>query len=296
MRSIRQQCAQLAMAVALLALVAVAAAPAKAALLGYDGFETYTAGQALAGKNGGLGFTAAWASNSQPVVSNASLQYVNGQLAVDGGSKAVKVFGPGETLNVDNIANRRFATQTGPVYWSLLFRVDDATGDNDFIQFILSNDTDHDNSGSYGYRRKADPNTTQGFFARVRSTSDQTYNTSQYATTGQTYFLVGKFFPVGASYAQTDLWVNPTTATEPTGPSDYWLHAWTQKDSQTNNLAYFLIRTAFYESNQSFTFDELRIGTSYADVVTAVPEPSTALLFAAGVVAGLFVLRRRVGA
>lgn len=284
------------MPLVLTALLAAMAAPVHAALLGYDGFETYTTGETLAGKSGGLGFTAAWASNTQPVVTSASLSYTNGQLALDGGDQAVKVNGPGETMVVDNIANRPFTTQNGPVYWSLLFRVDNATGDNDFIQFILSNDADHDNSGSYGYRRKADPTTTQGFFARVRSTSDQTYNTSHFATTGQTYFLVGKFFPVGATYAQVDLWVNPTTATEPAGPGDYWLHASTQKDSLTANLGYFLIRTAFYESNQSFTFDELRIGTSYADVVTVVPEPSTlATLVPAVMLAGLVALRRRRG-
>ncbi len=263
------------------ALIALPSASARAELLGYDGFEEYTAGESLHGKSGGTGFAGPWASDDSTIVPviEKQLSYQKGQLLIDGGDRAVAIYGLGDTSVNDNVADRPIATQTAPVYWSLLFYSDNAVDTNDFIQFILSNDNDYHNAGSIGHR----VSTNNGFFARIRDNSSDTHTTSgPAAAAGQTYFLVGKFSPVGATYQQMEVWVDPTTAGEPAGPGDYTAYLSITKNSLATSLGYFLIRQAHYTSAESIIFDELRIGTSYEDVVTLVPEPGSLGLLAIG--------------
>lgn len=275
------------------ALLAFASRSAKAALLGYDGFEAYTAGESLNGKTGGTGFAGAWESDEATVVAviDKQLSYQQGDLLIDGGDRAVAVYGIGETSVNDNVANRPIATQTAPVYWSLLFYSDNAVDTNDFIQFILSDDNDHHNAASIGHR----VNTNNGFFARIRDNTSDTHTTSgPAAEAGQTYFLVGRFSPVGSTYQKMEVWVNPNTATQPDDPSDYLAYLSVEKNSLANTLGHFLIRQAHYTSEESIIFDELRIGTSYEDVVTLVPEPGSLTVWAIGMasLAAAFFCRR----
>jgi hypothetical protein len=288
---------RMALTVAVVAAV-LGPSSARAELLGYDGFEAYPANQTLHGKTGGTGFTGAWsgvaAGQNMARVIDAALSYQQGDLWIQGGTKAVAVYGTGSI--VDNVVGRPFASQTEPVYFSLLFMSTNAVTGAAFIQYVVSDDADHNNAGSIGHRS----DTNNGFFARVRTASGDTHTTSgPAATAGETYFLVGRFSKtVGSTnYNRMEVWVNPKTAGIPAGSADYLAYLQVPNtNSGTPNLAHFLIRQANYADTQWIVFDELRIGTTYGDVVTLVPEPGSALMACLGL-AGMLLLggRRRSG-
>lgn len=80
-----------------------------------------------------------------------------------------------------------------------------------------------------------------------------------------------------------EFFLNPTSLTEP---------APTVTDVESagfDSFSYFTIRALGIEADDRYFFDELRIGTSFADVV--IPEPSSALLGLGAF--GLAALRRR---
>jgi hypothetical protein len=108
---------------------------------------------------------------------------------------------------------------------------------------------------------------------------------------GHTYLLVLK---IDFSTTGTDtysLWVDPTVSSEANAGSANAVN--TSVDSSTiNSVSLYSYSTTF-----GMTVDELRIGTSWADVTTglAVPEPETYALFV-GAMALLFGgVRRRMG-
>ncbi len=100
-------------------------------------------------------------------------------------------------------------------------------------------------------------------------------------STGETALLVLKMETFNGNDRFT-LYVNPSAEAAPTIG-----FAKTDLDLASAD------RITMYHAG-SFAFDEIRIGTSYFDVVTAVPEPSSALLFFAGLTLTSFRMRRFV--
>jgi hypothetical protein len=139
-----------------------------------------------------------------------------------------------------------------------------------------------------------------------------TYDTTNTYTTGQTIFVVGKYQTVGAqgnpAPAETNdvamLWINPDPSTFGGGnfePAGGLFNNSANNDIPTNaasnnhTLQSFLLRQTGATANNhvpvSVTYDELRVGTNWADV-TPVPEPATLTLVAllGGLLSGI---RRR---
>lgn len=259
------------------------ASQSRAAIIAYDGFESYTTGAALVGQgSGGTGWPTDWAGLTNPQVSSASLTYSSGTVSHNGGSKAMGV----TNTNNNSLLSRSFAAQTGTVYFSFLVRVPtnaDWTG-NEFFQFFVSDDTDNSNSGAIG-----DMNTGgSGFQARVTSngTTNTTGSNSVY-NLNQTYLLVGKFSKSGvnaSNYDTMDLFVNPTSLTEPVTPTST-----TGSNSLISSVTHFGLRTLNITDGDSFLFDEVRVGSSFASVV--VPEPGSCVLLGLGTLS--LLLRRR---
>jgi MYXO-CTERM domain-containing protein len=218
------------------------------------------------------------------------------------------------------------ATDTaGTGYYSLALRVTDITGlnatggilaaFNNTINAQVGNPT----TGGAGLaiRPKAGggPNefelgvvdqATSGF-------TSATYDTVNAYTTNTTIFVVGKYQTVGVpgnpTPAENDdvatLWINPSPATfggfDPTTGVVLFNNS-TNNDIPTNastnnhTLQSFILRqTGATVNNQvppGVIFDELRVGTNYADVTPVVPEPGSTALALVGA-AGIAAVRRR---
>ncbi|MDA3875151.1 MAG: hypothetical protein PF795_14475 [Kiritimatiellae bacterium] len=121
-------------ALSLLACLGIATS-ASAALLAYDGFDSYAEG-ALAGNNGGSGWLSDWESNTVTAdVQSGGLSYSNGSVIINGGSKAITIFGA-DTNNEQAIL-RQFTptTSNGDLYFSYLVQSNTADVD-DFYRII----------------------------------------------------------------------------------------------------------------------------------------------------------------
>jgi hypothetical protein len=276
--------------VTLFACLVVLSPTARATLIAYDGFETYTSDAVLNTNAGGSGWATAWSSvNSVKVVAPSSpITYASGAVTINGGTRAAEVADPDGNNGValDNAASRSFTAQTGTVYFSFLFRVENGAGADDFIQFSLNNDTSITNSGSIG--DLSNVSGTNAFAARIGGNSGgSSVNSTTSATGGTTFFLVGKISKTsGGNYNLMELFVNPTTLTES------GVVATQSADSGIAAISYFTLRISNLETTDQYRFDELRIGTTWADVVP-VPEPSACAAVAGGLVLMAAALRRR---
>jgi len=269
-------------------LVAAAAATAGAGLIAYEGFETYAAGTQVesatgVGLSGGTGWTDAWnvvdTYRTNVTVVNQSLSYTSGSVQVNGGTKAMRVTGISNTSGNFVLAGRGVPSTTGTYYLSMLFYAPTVAVDSDFIQ--MGFDTAWANPRtSIGQSRSGG---VPAWFARSGTT-----NTNYAADTvvpENTYFLVAKVSRVSGStnYNRVDLYVNPTSLTEPGTPT-----VSRTGDSGIASLAYFVIREAFVETADTYYFDEIKVVDSWAG---AIPEPATLALMGLGI-AGIYLGRR----
>jgi len=179
----------------------------------------------------------------------------------------------------DQTMTRRFNALTGTVFLGLTIRVADFT-DDQFIQIQLTD-------GAFGYQ---DATVNVGirnqagnpFYARLGKTT--TNSTTHFASNDVAYRLVARFSPGGSgNYEQADLWVDPAAESDALAASQGG------KNTGISQLTYFNVRTHNFGPSTLWV-DDVRIGTSFGDVV---PEPGTLALAALGA-AGL-ALRRRNG-
>ena len=260
-----------------------------ALVVAQDSYESYPAGSQLNGQNGGTGWTGPYVVTSalatNVTVTNQNLSYAGGQVSVNGGSRAVSIAGPADS---NNLITRSFAAQTGsPVYFSFLYNTNSTA--EAFLQFGLESGNTAEPNASVGVQGIAgNGGGAEGFFARVPNAGNTTFATSG-INANQTYFVVARVSKGTGSttYNVVDLFVNPTSLNEST-PT---LTATNAAGTGVSTFDNFVLRTARTDAGSIYNFDQLTIGTTYADVVP-VPEPaSVGLLALAG--AGLLARRRR---
>jgi len=142
----------------------------------------------------------------------------------------------------------------------MLFQSTSATGTNDdFFQFGLN--TDNQNPRTT-WAVRPDGSGAFDFFPRS-GTADQIF-TGVGAVPGKTHFLVLRASKSGANadnYDTVELWVDLDTQT-PGAPDGL-----SAVDSGIADVQSLVHRVAFLENGDNFTIDEIKIGTSFADVI-----------------------------
>jgi hypothetical protein len=202
------------------------------------------------------------------------------------------------------------------VYYSYMFRLDNLTGTPAAGGMIAAlNNTRGSSAGNIStsgaavYAKASGAGFVLGILEQGNDASQATYDTNELAF-GETHFVVGKYTirgtnNVGGATPTTDdsaqFWINPTSlgGAEPLG-AIVGLNE--RADMPTNAgdggavAQSFLLRQdgtagTIAGSPGSIVFDELRVGTTYADV-TPIPEPATWMLLVVGSVSVSRVRRR----
>lgn len=262
---------------------------AKAAMIVADNFNTYTPTNALAGNNGGTNgsgtWSTAWTGSSSVVVASGGLNYTNGAVTISGGANSIVING---AANAAFLSTRPFGNVTGTVYFSFLFRTSDNFNSDDFLNFTLAGNTAQGEALTAGLGLL--DTTTSLIHSRITgagAADRTTVSSGTNAASSTTYFMVGRLSGDGAdsavNYDRLELFLNPSTLTQPVVAS-----ATSDRDMTISTLKQFNLRTVNLDSNDNYQFDELRIGTTWADVV---PEPASLGLI--GLVAMMAGRRRR---
>lgn len=233
-------------------LLLIAVFPMRAALIVYDGFN-YTAAAPVTG-NGGTGWSGSWSGNN--TVTSPGYSY-----------STLPVEGNRVTTSGDNFGSfRSLSSQSGSGTYYVSFIVQRVTGDGSGYggislyaggaeQLFIGQTSDQNN---FGLQR--------------HGTGGSTVNSTAPSTTLS--FLVVRIDFNGAN-SSARLYVNPTLGTEPGSAN-----------ATIATMAAFNFDQVRIQSGNgtgpTFGFDEVRIGTTYADVAP-VPEPvNVALLAFAG--------------
>lgn len=250
---------------------------ARADLTAYEPFNYGPEGFGLVGKSGGgsFGFSSPWAAggfnasvHNNYVVDEQSLSYQN--LLTSGGSAR-----SGPTNAIAGLT-RNFFTPLGTAgtvrYYSFLLRPEGTLHEGAFSGFFGLN---LESPGEPEiYAGKPGGGQIAQYVIEDRGGGGQV-PTGVSAAVGETTFLVVKADFRGGSDVFT-LYVNPT----PGGPEPA---SGVVKSSPFGTASGFTLY-----STGAFSVDELRLGTTYADVTPAIPEPSFAWL-----AASLLLIRRR---
>jgi hypothetical protein len=260
--------------IAMMMMLAVTAA-SQAELLMYEGFD-YQAGADLVdaadnttGVNGGTGFAGSWflknSTDPRPTIDSSSLSY--GSLQTSGGS-----------LSYSTGRSRpwRDTVDLSSYY--------DQVGETVYVSYLLD--------GSGGYERQTFFGAKVGQYSdwgRYRSTADNSNGLGQLADFNeQTNLIVFKMTieAVGAADDRTiglDYWFNPADSDLAGSEPGTTTQSHTAIDTTLGPQELFM-------SEELGAFiDEVRIGTTWADV-TPIPEPATMSLLALG---GAAIIRRR---
>lgn len=230
---------------------ATASLPAHGSLVAYEGFD-YASSSSLATQNGGSGFSGGWtASSGTSTVSGAGLSY--GSMSVSGNRATT----PAQNTTFSRSLLTPLGSTTSTYYFSFILRPD-YTYNSSNAAFALT--------GSSANLYVGKP-TTGNYYGldTVGSGSggSQNLTSTPYANGTAVLMVLRADFVSGASDS-FKLYINPNLNAEPVSA-----------DATKTGYDLGTVSGIQFTGNLGYSFDELRIGTSYRDVTSLVPESDT---------------------
>ena len=260
------------------AVITTVTSSAPAVLLGSDSFD-YPAG-AIAGQNGGTGATGAYTGAGN--VTTPGLAYPNFQSS---GNKFTTGVPPNDSGAFRPIPP--INTDAGTFFVGFLASVPGAIPNYGGISFFTAATPGQTGGSEELFLGKPSGTDTYGFdVSGVAGDTSVGTGFSNVTASPTPALLVYRitFTPAGDTI---DSYINPVPGQPlPATPTGTFAIPEDSFPDTVNNLR-------FQSGTQPINFDELRIGTTFADVAP-VPEPATAGLLAAGAL-GLLARRRRCG-
>ena len=228
-----------------------------------DSFEAYAAGSSVDGGNDGVFWGGAWSGigGVEAVIdaSGSPLTFSDTGDTITGDGLALRFAGNNDnaaTRDLDESISSRF------VYAAMLVRFEGLQNNNDFLSLWFE-DSNPDNAPNFGIKmNRGDGSGPDDFFARSRQ-NNAVFDTN--ITNGQTYFLVARIEKSASStYDKVSLWVDPTALGHESPPP-----VTGETSVESSGLVAFQtigFRSVKFDSGDSVTIDELRLGTSWAEV------------------------------
>jgi hypothetical protein len=258
--------------------------------LAYEGFDyPEDIGTSVGGLNGGSGW-----DNAFPVPNNADLTLSSG-LNYPGLTTVGKAMRYGVNANLGS--GRDWADSSTSLsdgtYWYSFLATPELNGRGTFMIFKSTGSGD----GQNGFGLRIDNNSGSPQFKAWSPQQAGGANLDFSGGYGLTYFVLGKVEINSSGNSLNTLWVyqDPTAipSSEPNSGGSTVSQLWTSGAVGADTLRPTLSGRAF-SNNTGLNYDEIRIGTDFADVVPlVVPEPSSAALLLAGLGLATRFLRRR---
>lgn len=236
--------------------------PCRAVLIAYEGFD-YPAGT-ITGANGGTGWTGSWAE--------------------------LEITTPGATYSDLTVSGNKFNKTSTTAAFDKFRTLATTLGTTDeTVWFSFIGDLDSTGNGGFVLRQDFSPIVTAGSGDWWSSTNWGVYSNGSYGTSttpsSTQSFLVMRIDFSASGNEKLYLWTNPTLGSTP----DISSAAVTLADAGNFTINRVSI---FTNTTKVAVFDEIRVGTTYADVAPAnIPEPS-AMMLGLGAV-GVFGVWRR---
>lgn len=272
---------------ALLALGCLGASGARAALLATDTFESYVAASNIHGQTGGAGWSGAWTvqnisggGSGAATVSASPITYTHDGVVL-GGGKSLLLGSTSNGLQRDVFSSVN--TGGSDYYVSMIFQ---------FSGGVFAGWQAKDASVDIANDSIGLVNATGGVGARVDNGTSSTAN--NFVTAGTTYFMVIEYTGwTGTNYSKVNLWINPSAGAESNSSISATYTDPSTADGGGSEGFVGIYGRIVPNSGQTMLIDDLRVGTDWASVTSAVPEPSSAALLAAGAASCFVALRRR---
>jgi len=262
--------------------------PPPPALFAYDGFS-YAIGD-LDGQNGGVGWVAAWSASGttdQVVLPATPMQYpIPAGPIIDGGNRALQI-----GANANPVATRNLGQVWSPndVFASMLLRWDAGVpGSDDFFVVRFGG------TGGPQFGIKVNQGAlSEDFIIRMGESGRPEDYAGQIAA-ATTYFLVvhlgkGADGTYPNDYDQFDIWINPAYG-DSASPVETLIGT---TATAVGSFSFIDFRSANFDGDDRLLIDELRIGTTWDEVLNntlVIPEPASLAILGVGLLA---LARRR---
>jgi PEP-CTERM motif len=261
-----------------------------------SGGTSYTVGANLIGQTdaGGQTWFQAGSTGAQPIISSANLT-ISGLASSGGNSVSYGAPPSSPSPTISARLNLGSTVASGTIYYSMALQVTSLGGLTTGGSFIAGfNNSTGAQSGTPTtfatrlYTRLSGTGYNIGL--DLNGTSATQYTGTAY-NVGDTLFLVGSYtFVTGSANDTASMWVNPDSSTfgAASAPTST-LNSASASESDIAQIASFMLRDGS-SVEPGLVVDDVRIGTSWADVTppVIVPEPTTSMLGGMGL--GLLAL------